>query len=180
MAAQLLKLAGNRLPYIVLLKWMYLADRKMLLSYGEPISFDKWVSMAKGPLLSKTLALIRHPELSDYWTRHIMTSGYDVVLTANPGNDSLSELSEEVLQSIFSEFHDPSGKYDNTFTWNLVKYMHELPEWDKEREYDHGVSDIPYDRVLMLEGVPRDVAADIMDSLAGYELPELILEEEYR
>ena len=52
MAARFLKQARNKLPYIVLLKMLYLADRQMLIQYGEPITFDKWVSMENGPLLS--------------------------------------------------------------------------------------------------------------------------------
>jgi len=56
-AAQFLRLRGGRMSYMKLIKLMYLADREALLRWGRPISTDRYVSMDKGPVLSRVLDL---------------------------------------------------------------------------------------------------------------------------
>jgi hypothetical protein len=177
MAARFLKAAGGRLPYIVLLIFMYLADKKMLLEYGEPITFDKWVSMQHGPLLSTTYDLIKSPEKSEYWATYISTLVYDAILRDDPGDGALSELSSEVLDATFELYRDPTGRYDDNYIWDLIKQMHELPEWDKSRGVHGGVSDITYERVLTLEGLDQDTIDSILDTIAAYRMPALSLVE---
>ena len=48
-AARLLKLHGAAMPYLKLIKLLYLADRQALLELGRPISCDLFVSMPHGP-----------------------------------------------------------------------------------------------------------------------------------
>jgi len=45
------------MSYMKLIKLMYLADREALLRWGRPISTDRYVSMDKGPVLSRVLDL---------------------------------------------------------------------------------------------------------------------------
>ena len=83
MAARFLNLAGKQMPYLLLLKLLYLADKEMLLKWGKPISYDQWVSMDWGPVLSTTYDLIKGPPIgqSSYWADHIKNVGrYDVRL----------------------------------------------------------------------------------------------------
>ena len=47
------------MEYIKLIKLMYLVDRAALNERGWPISTDVYVSMAHGPVLSRTYDLIR-------------------------------------------------------------------------------------------------------------------------
>ena len=56
-AARLLKLRGGRMSYLKLIKLMYLIDREALLRWGRPVTTDCYVSMDKGPILSRTLIL---------------------------------------------------------------------------------------------------------------------------
>jgi uncharacterized phage-associated protein len=169
MAARFLQKANGRLPYIVLIKLMYYADKKMLLQYGEPITFDRWVSMKNGPVLSNTLNLIKMPDemASEYWSGHVRTEGYDVVLRDDPGDHLLSELEEEVIDQVYSEHGDPSGTYDDDFKWRLVEKTHGLPEWDRSTETYGGYSDITYRQVLKLAGVSDATISQILDNIAA-------------
>ncbi|HEV8430339.1 MAG TPA: Panacea domain-containing protein, partial [Pyrinomonadaceae bacterium] len=58
LAGVLLQLRGGRMHYMKLIKLMYLVDRAALLRWGSPITFDNYVSMPHGPVLSSTLDLI--------------------------------------------------------------------------------------------------------------------------
>ena len=58
LAARFLHKAGGSMPYLKLLKLMYYADRQMLITRGTLITFDKWVAMKLGPVLSSTYDLI--------------------------------------------------------------------------------------------------------------------------
>jgi uncharacterized phage-associated protein len=53
-AARLLDRRGGRMSYMQLLKLMYLADRNAILAYGRPTTYDWYVSMDHGPVLSQT------------------------------------------------------------------------------------------------------------------------------
>ena len=46
------------MSYMKLIKLLYLADREALLRWGRPITFDAYVSMDRGPVLSSVLDLI--------------------------------------------------------------------------------------------------------------------------
>jgi len=59
MAAYLLKKRGNRMAFIKLIKLLYLAERKAVSKWAEPISGDHFVSMPHGPVLSQTYELIK-------------------------------------------------------------------------------------------------------------------------
>ena len=54
-AARLLRNRGGRMSYMKLIKLLYLADREALSRWGRPITTDKYVSMDKGPVLSRVL-----------------------------------------------------------------------------------------------------------------------------
>ena len=56
-AAHLLRLHGGRMSCMKLIKLLYLADREALLTWGRPISTDRYVSMDRGPVLSRVLDL---------------------------------------------------------------------------------------------------------------------------
>jgi hypothetical protein len=54
-AALLLQRAGGTMNHMKLIKLLYLADRRALVQWGRPITFDYYVSMPHGPVLSFTL-----------------------------------------------------------------------------------------------------------------------------
>ena len=56
-AAWLLDRQEGRMPYLKLIKLLYLADRQSLIESGYPITGDRLVSMDRGPVLSRVLDL---------------------------------------------------------------------------------------------------------------------------
>ena len=58
-ASVLLDRHEGRMPYIKLLKLLYLADREALIETGLPITGDRFVSLKFGPVLSRVLDLIK-------------------------------------------------------------------------------------------------------------------------
>ena len=155
-AAHLLRLHGGTLPYMKLIKLLYLADRRMLLEHGRPITGDRFVSMRHGPVLSRVLDFINEgPRRTDAasWFRYVSAPrGYDVSLVdVNAPTDELSRLELRVLNEIDAEF----GPLDK---WELVDLLHQiLPEWT-----DPGSGSRPIEFADILRAADRsedDIAA---------------------
>lgn len=154
-AARLLQKSGGELPYMKLLKLLYLADRKALLELGRPITFDRYVSMKHGPVLSQTYDLIvaeEAPGERSYWREHIAgPRDYTVRLNGEAPRGALSRAQEQVLDDVFAEF----GAMDR---WELVDFTHGLPEWQDP----HGSSiPLPLRDVLRAGGVDEEQAEAI-------------------
>ena len=112
-----------------LMKLLYLAERESLRLYGMPMTGDKLVSMDHGPVLSKTLDLIRDMAIDaaeDGWNLWIMQkSVHDLQLKGPVLDDDLDELSKadiDVLESVWQEF----GHLDR---WAVRDFTHTLKEW---------------------------------------------------
>jgi uncharacterized phage-associated protein len=58
-AGVLLHLEGGRMPYMRLLKLLYIADREMLAETAKPVTGDRAYAMKNGPVLSHVYALIK-------------------------------------------------------------------------------------------------------------------------
>lgn len=131
-AAFLLLQAGGSLPFIKLLKLLYLAERLSFQRYGVPLTGDHFVSMKNGPVLSETYDRIKGEVQSraggwNSWVRD--QADYLVGLPDDrqgTTQDDLGELSRSdvtVLQEVWQQY----GGLDR---WDLVKLTHELPEWE--------------------------------------------------
>lgn len=124
-AARLLERRGGAMPYIKLMKLLYLADRKSLIETGYPITGDRFVSMDRGPVLSQVLDFITWGYFDDQsaWPQYVSPKdGWDVRLNGPIENDELSPYEMSVLDATDETF----GGLDR---WTLVKYTHDLPEW---------------------------------------------------
>jgi uncharacterized phage-associated protein len=158
MAARFLQLEGGKMPYIKLLKLLYIADKQMLVKWGKPITYDRWVAMKYGPVLSNTFDLIKgeNPkEAATYWTKFVRTDGYDVVLSDDPGSDDLSRAEDEIIDSVYSE----CGHRDK---WQVVDLTHTFPEWEDPGSTSRPIS---YQTVLEVEGMPAEAIADILENI---------------
>jgi len=125
-AAYLLKRHGGRLNYMVLIKLLYLADRKTLLEHGQPITGDRMVSMPHGPVLSRIYDRIAAGMLpTSAWSEYVSDpSDYEVQLVcAEPATDELSRYELRVLDEI-------DARYGSLGKWVLRDLTHELPEWE--------------------------------------------------
>ena len=157
-AAYLLRLRGGRMSYMKLIKLLYLADRISLIRRGRPITTDRYVSMDRGPVLSRTLNLItedRDPAAPSFWAECITEpSNYEVELKSDPGADELSQSEERLLEEIFAE-HGRKSR------WELVKLTHDLPEW---QDPDGGALPIEYAAILKAGGqTPEEIQSIVGD-----------------
>ena len=169
-ASLFLKLRTEKMSYMKLIKLLYLADREALIRWGRPISYDLYVSMDHGPVLSKTLNLINESDVSDaqkYWSTYITAplGDHEVNIIGDPGTDNLSEAEEELLNEIFS-------KYGKMSRWEIRDYVHTLPEW-----IDPKGSAIPieYEDILLREGKTEAETTSIKNEIEELALAELFL-----
>ena len=167
MAARFLQLAHEPIPYIKLLKLLYLADKQMLIKHGKPITYDRWYALKYGPVLSSTYNLIKGTVRSEYWSDHIKTEQYDVVLSSDPGSDALSTAEDRIIDGVFE-------KYKDMDKWELVDDLHQLPEWE-----DPGDSskEITYQEVLRIEGLAKDDIDNILDNIRVQDDLDLVLSQ---
>jgi uncharacterized phage-associated protein len=165
-AAVLLRERAGRMNYMKLLKLMYLADRAALLRWGRPITFDAYVSMRNGPVLSRTYGLISGDIAQGekpLWSQCISSpERYEVTLTQECSADRLSEAEVGLLQEIFAGF----GRRNR---WDLVDYCHSLPEWT-----DPGDSALPIDyaEILIAGGKSEAETAEIMAEIEELALAD--------
>jgi len=168
-AARLLKLAGGAMNHMKLIKLLYLADRRALLQWGRPLTFDSYVSMPHGPVLSFTLDKINDsppPDGSSYWHRYISERrGHEVALLAGVPNDQLSRADEHLLDGVFAEFGGMSR-------WEIRDYSHTLPEW---RDPNGSSLPIAWRDILLAEGLSDDDVRDVEEGLRAEEFADGLL-----
>lgn len=169
-AARLLMRESGRMNHMKLIKLLYLADRKALLSWGRPITFDWYVSMPHGPVLSFTLDKINSdPETTadSYWHRFISERQvHEVSLLKNePAScDHLSPAEEKLLDSVYDEF----GQMDQ---WKLRDYSHTLPEWRDPRGSSLSIS---IRDILSSEGFSEADIQEVEEALAAEALADVL------
>lgn len=171
-AARLLLRAGGSINHMKLIKLLYLADRKTLLQWGRPITFDWYVSMKHGPVLSFTLNKInedRDPEAPSYWQEVVSErENHTVRLLKNPPpNDQLSPAEETALDEIWTQF----GKMSQ---WDLRDFSHTLPEW---RDPQGSSLPIQLRDIFLGEGYSEDDVRDVLDTLEAEEFAAKIEDE---
>lgn len=116
------------MSYLKLIKLLYLADREALLRWGRPVSTDRFVSMDRGPVLSRVLDLITGdvpPGPRGVWNEYVSAPfDFEVrLVVAEPQSDELSVAEEKLIREIFE-------KYGKMSRWSLVDLTHSLPEWE--------------------------------------------------
>lgn len=139
LAVHILNRKGGRMPYIKLIKLMYLCDRESIRRHNRAITGDRYVAMRFGPVLSTTLNLIRSgyddltvpPELTEsgngreptLWIKAIRTEGHDVVVALAKSIGELTDEEKDTIKPVLDQFinYDP---------WDLVHYTHKnCLEW---------------------------------------------------
>ena len=146
-AAQLLVLHGGSMPYIKLIKLLYIADRESLIKTGWPITGDRMVAMKHGPVLSETLDLIRctgeHPFGGSVWQEYVTSCArHDVRLGMDPPDKSeLSPFEVNLLAAV-------NEQYGHIDKWTLRDHTHTpaFPEWK-----DPGITSVTIDPRSILE-----------------------------
>jgi len=155
-----------------LIKLLYLADRRALICWGRPITFDCYFSMPHGPVLSFTLDKInQQPEEdpSSYWHQYVSgRQGYEVSLldpAAVPA-DELSRAEEDLLAEVHREFGHLSR-------WDLRTYTHALAEW---KDPQGSSVRIRISDILLAEGFSDSEVRDVIEGLRAEALAQQTLE----
>lgn len=168
LACILLSRNGGKMSHLKLMKLMYLIDRETLIRWGWSMTGDNYSSMPYGMVLSRTYNLVNEESFPEtYWKQHITPpQNYIVELRENPNIDELSEAETDLIEEIFAEF----GHWNR---WDLVNYVHELPEWT-----DPKGSSIPVDYKTVLQGADKSEQEifEILDDLEEFALFENIVE----
>lgn len=125
-ALLLAKAPGKEMSYMKLIKLMYLVERKTLAETGRPVTFDHYVSMDRGPVLSRTYNLMYEgnpPSVSSLWSECISDPDhYSVSLNQPCAPDDLSDAELKAIDDVFEEWGGMNQ-------WKLVDELHEFPEW---------------------------------------------------
>lgn len=149
-AAYLLFLNNNSLPYMKLMKLLYISDRISLSEYHYSITTDSYYSMKFGPVVSEIYDFIRHwnelPEDSA-WKQNIAidkNSYLAILVNKNPSFDMLSEEEMDILKRVNDE-HSGENQFD------ISEFTHTFPEWENP-----GDSRIPLFIENILEATIKD------------------------
>jgi uncharacterized phage-associated protein len=175
-AAHLLRMAGGRMPYLSLIKLMYLADRRTLIETGFTITGDRMVSMPHGTVLSKVYdrakATVR--AVPTVWSKFVsFPEGEDKsvrLLQQPPAAGKLSKYEIRVLADIYREL----GPLNQ---WQLRDLTHDLPEW---RDPHGGSIEIDPSEILKLERKSEEEIAwrvELADSFLNIDKRRLRLKE---
>jgi len=127
-ARYLLGLNDGTMSYMVLIKLLYLADRRSLIETGAPITGDRMVAMPHGPVLSQTLDQINmgtpvEPDEPTPWYEYVtVPKNYNVSAKKKANTDQLSRYELDILEETYTKF----GKMSK---WALRDFTHTLPEW---------------------------------------------------
>ncbi len=161
-AALFLKIAEQKMNFMVLIKYLYLMERKALSTWGRSVTYDTFYSMKNGPVLSKVLDLIHEeppPDEPRYWPKFISPpSNYKVELNEDPGTDSLSVAEKNLIHKIFEEYKDYLEK-----PFGFVTFLHGiLPEWERR---DSGRSLITIESMLHANNKSSDEIKEVEEEL---------------
>jgi uncharacterized phage-associated protein len=157
-AALLIEREGGRINYMKLLKLMYLAERRSLAQRNRPICGDVYVSMSRGPVLSKVYNLIKGETdwiVPRHWSSFIRLSDrYFVELVKAPDREALSDADVRILSEVFAAH----GSLDE---WQLVRLLHEqCPEWEDPADTS---SEILPEEILRALGKDEEDMAAVRD-----------------
>lgn len=126
-ASYLLSLSGGTMPYMKLLKLLYIADRRYLSQYHASITTDFYYSLPKGPVATAIFDCIKHPEdfpQDSPWNESIATDqpNYSVILKRPFRPSWTSECERDLLKEVYNE-------YKNEDQFSLSELTHSFPEW---------------------------------------------------
>jgi len=159
-AGHLLQLAGGRMPYMKLIKLMYVAERESLREYRRPITGDTYVAMKLGPVLSETLRLIKSQCPSDgAWERTVGRVDYDSTLLGAPDESSLSDAEIELLDRVWH-------LYKELDQFDLSRLSHlSFPEWTSPGDSAREIT--PEDILKAVGKSDEEIEEAFQDALEG-------------
>lgn len=163
LATFFLEASGGVINKLKLMKLLYITDREAFIEFGTPITYDSYVSMKFGPVLSNTLDLmngsygIEEGGFGTYWNECILRDNVDQYLLTLKKRwaENLSEADLEIAQRVYE-------RYKNHDQWELSELTHDFSEWQNP-----GKSRIPidYEDLLKAGGIDSKRIEEIMTSI---------------
>ncbi len=118
----------NEMEILKLMKLLYISDRCFIEKYNRSISHDRFCSLPRGPVLSKTLNFINSEaefNSQQQWDFYFERVGYLITLKSKKDDSKIEELSRaetKIIDQVISDFGDKDR-------FELVNYTHSFPEW---------------------------------------------------
>jgi len=154
-AAVLLRKYKNwRMPYMRLLKLLYIADRESLRETGRPIAGSTPVAMKYGLLDGRVLDLIKGSIKDPLWSKFIRRKGYYVTLLDDPRDLKLSEYEVAKLEEV-------ADKYRKMDRFELAALTHEFEEY---KDPKGGFLPVPLEDIIDAVGRTADKEEIIADA----------------
>jgi len=149
---------GRTLPYMKLIKLMYLVDRESIRRWGAPATDDSYYAMNYGMVLSRVKELINEGEGTGAWTETVSAPiGYDVNLVGDPGVDELSRAERALIDEI-------QATYGHLTRWDLSELTHTFPEW---KHPNGGATPVRLFRIAMALGFSDEEAREVEREASG-------------
>lgn len=174
-AAYLLHLEEGKMPYIRLLRLLYIAERELLAEDATPLTGDTYKAMPFGPVLGHVYDLIKgYGDRSTDWEKHVRRVGYCVKIIDDPGRGKLP-------RSVVDKLNEVSARYIEKDHWEVSDLTHDFPEWAKNYPGNGGSGLIPLEEILEAQKADRgtleviaeaEVTRDHMAKLFGNRKPK--------
>jgi uncharacterized phage-associated protein len=146
--AFLMERQGGCLDMFLAIKMLYLADKQALIRWGKTITGDSFVSLPKGPVLTKIYNLFKGNgsarDLQRWKACFSERVNHSIHLLSQVDVDLLSEREKEALDEARLEVN-------NFAPWDVADWLHATcPEWT-----DPNGSSLPIDPIVILENAGR-------------------------
>ncbi len=155
-------------------KLLYYADKEHLLTYGRPITGDRYIKMEYGPVPSMAYSLMKHDDRASaedqaLFDERIAIDGVKISVAAAPDLRYLSETDIEMLDLVIARYGDMTPA-------TLSTLSHREPAWE------HAQMNREMDYRLMFAGAGADEMRDLVqadqeirDALTDVKLEDLAL-----
>jgi hypothetical protein len=125
-AARFIQKAGGAMPYLKLIRLMYLTDRFSYNRCGRSMTGDTPISMSYGPALAETCALITGVKHCDHWDAWIAPINNDKISMKIKVHPDQFDLFSKATTKIVNEVY---VKYGHKSNWTVEEIFQEFPEW---------------------------------------------------
>lgn len=169
---------SHKLNDLILMKLMYLSERKSIQERMAMISGAKLMSMQNGPMLSEvwdTRKVDGAPELWRQairfvpWDGHMVSNHWELVGELNPA-EYLSVADMKIMQSIWDENEEAILEDQERAKWTLVELTHNYKEWNIEAKHRRTSIDIEFVDIFARGfGFPTDSAQEMADEIEYFE-----------
>jgi uncharacterized phage-associated protein len=166
-AARFIYREGGTIPHLKLMKLLYIADREALINWGYPLTFDNYLSMKHGPVLSNTLELINDGSADpshSAWEQVISAKANHKVSLMDSNKMPNSELLSVAEQALIDQISERFAQKDQ---WQMVKYTHQqFKEWQ-----DPAGTCLPinFEDIFCADGISQTEAKEMANNIRLFQ-----------